>query len=168
HQGAVQQWNPAAEKMFGYPAAEAVGKKIDDLIVPASLRQIYHEGLAEYLITGVGSLLGRPIEMTLRRADASEFRAEAAITAVPNEQPPSYAAVIRDITERKASEEGLRKSEERFRLLVEGVTDYAIYMLDTEGRVAFWNSGAQRLMGYNPEDILGQPLSRVYTPEDCQ
>jgi PAS domain S-box-containing protein len=102
----------------------------------------------------------------LRRADGTEFRAELAISRVTSEGPPRCTALIRDITERKRVEAALRQSEERFRLLVEGVKDYAIYILDVEGRVATWNMGAERLEGYRANEIIGKPLATFFTPED--
>jgi PAS domain S-box-containing protein len=168
HDGLVQEWNPAAERIFGYRRADAVGRPMDELIVPPSLREAYQDGVANYLMTGVGSLLGRPIELTLRRADGREFRADFAVTRIPTEEPPRCTALIRDITERKQAEAALRASEERLRLLVESVKDYAIYMLDAEGRVMSWNDGAERIEGYTAEEILGQHFSRFFTPEDVQ
>ncbi len=168
HSGVIKERNQSAQHIFGYPAAQALGRTMDQLIIPPELRSIYRDRLAEYLTTGVGGWLGRPIELALTRADQSDFQAELAITRVANEEPPQFTVVIRDISERKAAEQALRQSEERFRLLVEGVVDYAIYMLDAEGRVTFWNPGAERLMGFSEQDILGQPLARFYTAEDCQ
>lgn len=104
HEGLVQEWNPAAQKIFGYSRAEALGRPMDELIVPPSLGEAYQDGLANYLMTGVGSLLGRPIELNLRRADGTQFRAELAISRVLTEEPPGCTVLIRDITERKQSE----------------------------------------------------------------
>jgi len=166
--GKVHEWNAAAERMFGYRRAEAVGRSMDELIVPIEARQHDLSGLADYLITGVGGPIGRPFELMARRADAKEIPVELAITRVPASEPPTYTVTIRDLTERKKAESALRQSEERFRLLVEGVTDYAIYMLDPEGRVATWNAGAEHLKGYRDEEIIGRPFSIFFSPEDIQ
>src|SRR5437660_12178373 len=82
---------------------------MDELIIPSSLREYYHDGLAEYLMTGVGSLLGRPIELTVMRSDGTEFRAELAITRNSWEDPTMYTCFLRDITERKRAEEEIQK-----------------------------------------------------------
>ncbi len=104
-EGLVQEWNPAAQRIFGYQRNEALGRPMEELIVPPALREVYEDGLTNYLMTGVGSLLDRPVELTLRRADGSEFRAELAITRVSNEEPSRCTALIRDITQRKRAEE---------------------------------------------------------------
>ena len=166
HEGNIMEWNPAAQKIFGYNRDEAVGWPMDELIVPPALWEVYQDGLTNYLMTGVGSLIGRPIELNLKRKDGEEFRAELSISRVLTEDPPRCTALIRDITERKQSEIFLRQSEERLRLLVENVKDYAIYMLDPQGNIVTWNAGAEQVEGYRAEEILGKPLAIFFTPED--
>jgi PAS domain S-box-containing protein len=103
HEGYVREWNSAAVRLFQYTREDAVGRKIDTLIAAPALMQLYQQGLAQYLITGAGSLIGRPIEMTARRADGSEFSIELGISRVPGSTPPNFTAVIRDITAHKAA-----------------------------------------------------------------
>src|SRR5262249_58322222 len=102
------------------------------------------------------------------RKDGSRFWASVVIDAIrdPSGQLVGYGKVTRDLTERKRVEEALRQSERQFRLLVQGVTDYAIFMLDPEGRVANWNPGAPRMTGYSEDEIVGQHFSLFYTPDD--
>ncbi len=168
HQGRIQEWNQAAQGIFGYTRDQALGCVVDELIVPPSMQEVYPEGLAQYLMNGVGTLIGRPVELTLRRGDASEFAAEVAISRIFTEAPPGFTALIRDITDRKRAEAALRESEERFRMLVEGVREYAIYMLDAAGCIVTWNSGAENLEGYTAEEILGKSLAIFFTPEDVR
>ena len=103
HEGIVREWNSAAVRLFQYSREDAVGRKIDTLIAAPALMQLYQQGLAQYLVTGVGSLIGRPIEMTARRADGTEFPIEMGIARLSGSQPARYSAVIRDITAHKAA-----------------------------------------------------------------
>src|SRR3954471_17863848 len=103
HEGVVREWNSAAERLFQYPREDAVGRKIDTLIAAPALMALYQQGLAQYLVTGVGSLIGRPIEMTARRADGSEFVIELGIARIAGSNPALYSCVIRDVTAHKAA-----------------------------------------------------------------
>ncbi len=111
HRGAVVEWNPMAEKTFGYARDDVLGKEMAELIIPVQLRQAHREGLARYLETGKGPVLGKRIEMIAHRADGSEFPVELAITRVEVPGPPLFTGYLRDITDRRHAE------EERQRLL---------------------------------------------------
>lgn len=103
HEGVVREWNRAAEEMFGYSREDAVGRKLDSLIATAAMMDLYQQELAKYLVMGVGSLIGRPIEMTARRADGSELAIELGIAPIPGSTPSLYSAVIRNVTASKAA-----------------------------------------------------------------
>lgn len=102
------------------------------------------------------------------RKDGKRFWAHMIVDAIHDSEGEllGFAEIARDLTERRKAENELRQSEEQFRLLVQGVTDYAIYMLDPEGKISSWNVGAQRIKGYAPEEIIGEHFSKFYTPED--
>ncbi len=168
HDGKVIEWNPSAERIFGFSRELAIGRDMAELIVPKSNHELHRKGLARLLQSGRGRILGQRTEVMALRANGAEFPVELTIAKIPGDGPLVYTSFIRDITERRRTEEALRKSEERFRLLVEGVEDYAIYMLDTHGRITTWNAGAERIMGYRAQEIIGRRFHRFYTPDDVE
>jgi PAS domain S-box-containing protein len=119
HESTVLEFNPAAEVMFGYTAAEAVGKPMDDLIVPPSLRARHRRGIKRYLASGDGPILGQRAEMTAMRADGTEFPAEIAIVPIQSEGPPVFTGQVRDLTERRRWDEELQLAREELDRKVE-------------------------------------------------
>ena len=111
HDGRITEFNPAAERTFGYRRDDVVGRQLADIIIPPSFREAHRLGFARYLATGEARVIGRRIEMTAIRAGGTEFPVELAITRVPLDGPPSFTGYLRDITERKQAEENLRRSE---------------------------------------------------------
>jgi PAS domain S-box-containing protein len=112
HEGCITEFNPAAERTFGYRRDEVVGKPLADIIIPPVLREKHRRALANYLTTGDARMIGNRIETTAIRADGCEFSCELAISRIPLDGPPSFTGYLRDITDRKQSEEKLRRSGE--------------------------------------------------------
>ena len=163
-EGYIRSWNAGAQRFKGYTADEAIGKHFS-IFYP---RELVAEGFPEFELRTAANTGHFEDEGWRLRKDGSRFWANVVITALrdANGQLIGFAKITRDLTERRNAEEALRMSEQTFRLLVEGVRDYAIYMLDPSGRVATWNAGAERLKGYVSTEIIGQPFSKFYLPED--
>jgi PAS domain S-box-containing protein len=113
HEGRVLDFNPAAERTFGYPAADAIGRDMAELIVPPELRERHRQGLARFLATGEAAVLDRRVEITGLRADGTTFPVELTITRIDVPGPPTFTGYLRDITERKGAEAELRASRAR-------------------------------------------------------
>jgi PAS domain S-box-containing protein len=161
--GYVVTWNTGAERINGYRADEIIGRHFS-IFYPSDLVAQNHP--QHELDMAVQD--GRYEEEGQRlRKDGSLFWASVTITALKNKKGEitGFAKITRDITEKKMSEERLRESEERLRLLIEAVKDYAIFMVDLNGRIMSWNSGAARMNGYTESEVIGQPLSIFYTDE---
>lgn len=163
--GRVLTWNAGAERFKGYQAAEIIGQHFS-VFYPA---EALARRLPEYELQVARETGTFEDEGWRVRKDGSLFWANVVITAVrdANGQLLGFAKVTRDLTQRRGHEEDLRRSEERFRLLVEGVADYAIFMLDVNGRIATWNVGAERIKGYTAHEIIGQHFS-IFYPEEVR
>lgn len=161
--GIVTSWNAGAERITAYKESEIVGR---------SFATFYEEAdRAAGMPQRVLSIAARDGKFQAEgwriRKDGSRFWAFVIVEAIhDNGELIGFAKVTRDLTERRQAEEELRRSEELFRRLVEGVTDYAIYMLDPGGIVSNWNAGAQRIKGYGPDEIVGRHFSIFYTDEE--
>ena len=162
--GIVTNWNAGAQRFKGYAAEEIIGQHFSRFYSPEDRS----DGLPERALT-IARTEGKFEQEGWRiRKDGERFWAHVVIDPIWAKDGTliGFAKITRDLTERRAAAESLRQSEEQFRLLVQSVTDYAIYRLDPEGHVASWNSGAERIKGYTPADIIGSHFSRFYTEED--
>ncbi len=110
-EGKVVEFNPAAEKTFGYSRAEVIGQELSSLIIPLRMREAHQKGMAHYLETGEGPVLGKRLELPAMRADGTEFPVELAITLIPTDGPPLFTAYLRDISERKRTEQALLEAQ---------------------------------------------------------
>jgi PAS domain S-box-containing protein len=162
--GIVTSWNPGAQRFKGYEASEIIGQHFSRFY-PEEDRDAGLPGRALQIASEEGRFESEGWRV---RKDGTRFWTSVVIDPIrsPSGELLGFAKITRDLTERKRAEEVLRRSEEQFRILVQSVTDYAIYMLDNEGRVVSWNAGAQRIKGYSPEEIIGQHFSRFYGEED--
>jgi PAS domain S-box-containing protein len=165
--GHISAANPAVEQLFGYSETELMGNLVE-ILIPERFRDRHPHLRGGYVAAPSARPMGTGLELYGRRKDGTEFPVDIMLSPVESSGERSVLTVIRDITERKLAETALRRSEERFRLLVEGASDYAIFMLDPEGRVASWNSGAERIKGYREEEILGQNFSKFYPQESVE
>lgn len=162
--GNVVSWNAGAQLFKGYTPDEIIGMHFSRFFTAEDQAR----GLPAHALK-VAETEGRFESEGWRiRKDGSRFWANAVIDAIRTDDGRllGFAKITRDITARQAAEEALRQSEQQFRLLVQGVTDYAIYMLDTTGHVSNWNAGAQRIKGYTKDEVVGSHFSRFYTEED--
>ncbi len=161
--GYILSWNAGAQRFKGYTADEIIGKHFS-IFYP---QEKIASGFPEYELREAARTGRFEDEGWRLRKDGTRFWASVVITALRDHTGAlvGYAKVTRDLTERRASDQALRLSEERFRLIVQGVRDYAIFMLDPTGHVATWNEGAQRIKQYTAEEIIGKHFSIFYPPE---
>ena len=162
--GAVTSWNAGAQRIKGYAPEEIIGQNFS--------RFYTEEDRAKGLPQQVLSISAREGKFEGEgwrvRKDGSRFWAHVVVDPIRDAQGEltGYAKITRDLTGQRETQEALRRSEEQFRILVQGVADYAVYMLSPEGIVTNWNLGAQRIKGYTPEEIVGRHFSQFYTEED--
>ncbi len=162
--GVILSWNKGVERLKGYTADEVIGRHFSIFYPP----ELLHKNWPAHELA-VALSQGRYEEEGWRlRKDGTRFWANVVITRLDNADGSvrGYSKVTRDLSERQRQEEHLRASEERFRLLVDGVKDYAIFMLDPSGHVVSWNTGARANKGYEAHEIIGKHFS-VFYPEEA-
>lgn len=162
--GHVASWNVGAERIKGFKEKEIIGKHFSIFYTKEDRKA----GVPDFVLDTArreGKFEGEGWRI---RKDGSTFWASVVIDRIcdDNGELIGFAKITRDMTEKRNSDQALLEAERHFRILVQGVTDYAIFMLDRDGRVTNWNSGAQRIKGYTPQEIIGEHFSRFYTSED--
>ena len=164
--GFVTSWNAGAERIKGFQTDEIVGQHFSRFYTDEDREA----GMPQKVLDTArreGKFAGEGWRV---RKDGTRFWASVVVDRINDEQGKliGFAKITRDMTEQREAQQALLEAERSFRILVQGVTDYAIFMLDPEGRVTSWNAGAQRIKGYAPDEIIGEHFSRFYTAEDVE
>jgi PAS domain S-box-containing protein len=165
-EGIVKTWNAGAQRIKGYAAEEIIGKHFSQFYPPEAIAT----GWPQHELK-IAEQVGRFEDEGWRiRNDGARFWTNVVITRLVGADGATtgFLQITRDLTERRNADETLRQSEQRFRLLVQGVKDYAIFMLDSGGHVMSWNAGAQHIKGYTSAEIVGQHFSVFYPSEDVE
>src|SRR5579875_771912 len=165
-EGRIVAANELAEQMFAYPQAELLGLYVEALI-PEAFRERHVDHRKAYVENPHARPMGA-MELQAQRKDGTLFPVEISLSPLDTPDGLLVISAIRDISHRKQVEEALRRSEERYRLLTDEVKDYAIFMLDPEGRVMTWNEGSRRMRGYHADELIGRHVSTFFTPEDIK
>jgi two-component system, cell cycle sensor histidine kinase and response regulator CckA len=155
--GKITEFNPAAERTFGYKREEALGRTLADLIVPPALRAAHEEGLRRFLATRTARILGKRVELPALRADGTEILVELAVTRLGSQEPPVFTGFMRDISEHKR--DLVRLSEQA--ALLDHAQD-AIIVRDLENKVTYWNQGAERLYGWTAVEAKGRSVVGLF------
>jgi PAS domain S-box-containing protein len=164
--GTVLSWNEGAQVLKGYSKSEIIGQSFTRFYTREDLLAGQPWRLLDRAVQH-----GRVEDEGWRvRKDGTRFWADVVITAIrgPDGELRGFVKITRDLTARQQEQAALRQSEERMRLMIDSVKDYAIFMLDPEGRVTSWNAGAERLKGYKPREIIGESFARFYPEEDLR
>jgi len=162
--GFVTSWNAGAERIKGFQTEEIVGQHFSKFYTEEDQKA----GMPQKVLDTAareGKFEGEGWRV---RKDGTRFWASVVVDRINDRHGKliGFAKITRDMTEKRKAQQALLEAERRFRLLVQGVTDYSIFMLDPEGRVTNWNAGAARIKGYSANEIVGQHFSRFYTQED--
>ncbi len=163
--GVIASWNPGAQRIKGYTAAEIIGRHFSVFYTPEDREA----GVPEAVMQATRDYGYCETEGWRLRKDGARFWANVLMTPLLEDDGTlgGFVKIVRDVTDKRLAHEAVLESERRFRLLVQGVTDYALFMLSTEGIVTNWNLGAARIKGYEASEIIGAHFRRFYTPEDA-
>jgi PAS domain S-box-containing protein len=181
HHGEIVLVNAQAKKQFGYVRDELLGQQVSSIIPSGFAERLIADG-TRTAAEALAQQIGTGIELVARRKDGGEFPIEIMLSPLESAEGILVTAAIRDISVRKdaekhlaqmegrrrATEDALRESELRYRMLIDGVQDHAIFMVDPRGQIVSWNAGAERIKGYRAEEIIGQNFSCFFPAEDVE
>lgn len=159
--GRIKLYNAACETLFGYTSEEVIGQNIS-MLMPEPDRSAHDGYLQHHLQTGEKRIIGIGRDVLGRRKNGLVFPFALAVGSFEEDGEPMFVGVIHDLTKYRRSQDKQRESEARFRLLVDSITDYAIFLMDANGVVQTWNTGAQNLTGYTPEEAIGKTREQFY------
>ncbi|MCF6371247.1 sensor histidine kinase [Rhizobium halophilum] len=165
HESRVIEWNPAAERTFGYPRSTAMGRDLAELIIPPELREAHRDGMEHFLAAGEGPVLGRRIEVEAINSAGRRFPVELAIEVIQVEGNPRFVAYLRDLTERKSAEAALLESEQRLAATYQHAF-VGISEVDLTGRFLRVNEEFCKITGYTSEELLNFTFSDITHPDD--
>jgi PAS domain S-box-containing protein len=164
-EGVVRRANPRVEELFGYAEEELLGRPVE-MLVPERFRAAHPRHRQNYSAHPRARQMGAALNLFGLRKDGSEFPVDIMLKPVSTAAGSAVVSFIRDATEQRAAQEALRLNDERLRSILESVDEYAIYLLDRDGHVLTWNLGAERIKGYQAEEVLGLHFSRFFIQED--
>jgi PAS domain S-box-containing protein len=165
--GKIMIWNPKAEEIFGWKEKEVTGKMLAETIIPVQYREQHEKGFKRYLETGTGNMLNKLVEITALNREGTEFPVELTIVPIKQNSTEFFCAFLRDITERKKTEKGLRESELRYRSLIDQASD-AIMITDDTGNFRDVNISLCKMFGYSREELLKMNISSLIDPEQIR
>jgi PAS domain S-box-containing protein len=161
HEGRVLEFNRAAERLFGYPEDDAVGRQMAELVIPPALRERHRAGLRRYLETGESTILGHRVELTGLRADGEEIPIELSVNRIEEADPPVFTGMVRDITARLQAEQQREEARRQLEAILQGVAD-AVTAQGPDGRLLFANDAAVRTLGFgSTEELLNAPVHTI-------
>ena len=161
HEGRVVEFNPAAERLFGYPEDIAVGQEMAELVIPPMLRESHREGLRRYVETGESRILGKRLELIGLRANGEEFPVELAVNRIAEADPPMFTGTVRDITSRLKAQQEREEARLQLEAILQGVAD-AVTAQGPDGKLLFANEAAVKTLGFaSTEELLNAPTATI-------
>ncbi len=163
--GVIRDANPRASELFGYTADELMGMNVEAL-VPERFRARHPSHRQNYSVHPHARAMGAALNLRGLRGDGTEFPVDIMLKPMQTAEGVMTMSFVRDMTEQRAATEMVRMQDQQLRSIFVGVRDFAMYLLDCDGKVMVWNPGAERIFGYTAQDIIGKHYSRFFTQED--